>query len=274
MVRLFSVSGLGFGDEGKGATVDWICRNKVPQGSKPAMVIRHNGGPQCSHAVITPEGHTHLFHQFGSGTLAGASTYLDRDVIIDPVAMEAEGKSLEKKTDREVFLDMFIHPECMLTTMFQRLFNHAAAGMRTNTCGFGVGATRKLYLENPAANLTAIDLYSHAGNEFYRRLKWLRDRLLYIAYETNIDATLLRRTTVDEVYTPLMQAAEVIFKHHPPQHSLMRARVTDLYVFEGAQGMLLDQEYGFQPYTTWSDLSSHSVKQSMAYHDLDRKSVV
>lgn len=269
MAKLVSVTGLGFGDEGKGATVDWACRNKLPQGSKPAVVIRHNGGPQCSHAVITPEGRTHLFHQFGSGTLAGAATYLDQDVIIDPIALEAEGKSLEKKTEREVFLDLFIHPDCMLTTMFQRLFNHAAVQGRTSTCGFGVGATRKLYLENPEANITVKDLYGGAP-DLYRRLGWLRDRLCYLAYEMNVDASLLRATKVEEVYSALNRAAETIFKHNSLRKSIIQARVTSLYVYEGAQGVLLDQDYGFQPYTTWSDLTSYSVSKSIAYHNLHR----
>ena len=60
--------GLGFGDEGKGATVDFLCRRLGAD-----LVVRYCGGSQAAHSVELPDG-WHVQHQTAiqSGSL-GAS---------------------------------------------------------------------------------------------------------------------------------------------------------------------------------------------------------
>lgn len=58
--------GLGFGDEGKGATVDFLVRERSAD-----LVVRYSGGAQAGHHVVLPDGRRHTFSQFGAGTLAG-----------------------------------------------------------------------------------------------------------------------------------------------------------------------------------------------------------
>jgi adenylosuccinate synthase len=266
MARVFSVAGLGFGDEGKGATVDWICRNTPSSSQK--LVIRYNGGPQCSHAVVLPESNAmHRFHQFGSGTLAGAATYLDSGMIVDPIELVAEAKQLEALTDKTAFVDLYMHPRCPVSTIFHRLLNQAQSKNKTDTCGFGVGVVRALCLKYGAETILTIEnLYNMKPPELYQKLKWLRDAMVFVAYEANVDATQLRAVDVDAATSALQAAAEKMFQYHRP---LWRVpEFPDVYVFEGAQGFLLDQDYGFQPHTTWSDLSSYAVVQSMKYHNL------
>ena len=62
--------GLGFGDEGKGATVDYLARSLNAD-----LVVRFCGGAQAGHNVQLPDGGRHTFAQFGAGTFAGARTY-------------------------------------------------------------------------------------------------------------------------------------------------------------------------------------------------------
>src|SRR5215472_8223796 len=75
MKRAIITVGLGFGDEGKGATVDYLTRHFGAD-----LVVRYCGGSQAGHNVQLPDGRRHTFSQFGAGTLAGASgrprTYL------------------------------------------------------------------------------------------------------------------------------------------------------------------------------------------------------
>lgn len=68
MVEVKAVIGKNFGDEGKGQTVNLLCRGKN------ALVVRHNGGAQAGHTV--EEGSFRfVFHQLGSGSYQGCPTY-------------------------------------------------------------------------------------------------------------------------------------------------------------------------------------------------------
>src|SRR5213080_128782 len=83
--------GLGFGDEGKGATVDFLTRQLGAD-----LVVRYCGGSQAGHNVELPGGARHTFAQFGAGTLAPERprTYLGPAVVIDPPAMLREARHL------------------------------------------------------------------------------------------------------------------------------------------------------------------------------------
>ena len=77
------VVGLGWGDEGKGATVDFLAAQQAPG---TTAVVRFNGGQQAAHNVITPEGTHHMFSSFGSGTFSTNPTFISDYCTIDPIA--------------------------------------------------------------------------------------------------------------------------------------------------------------------------------------------
>ena len=49
--HVFVVVGVGFGDEGKGSIVDYLCRKE-----NASLVVRFNGGPQAAHHIVLPDG--------------------------------------------------------------------------------------------------------------------------------------------------------------------------------------------------------------------------
>src|SRR5262249_6068033 len=94
MRRAIITVGLAFGDEGKGATVDFLTRHFSAD-----LVVRYCGGSQAGHNVELPDGQRHTFSQFGAGTLVQAvsgrpRTYLGPNVIIDPPAIRREAEHL------------------------------------------------------------------------------------------------------------------------------------------------------------------------------------
>jgi adenylosuccinate synthase len=105
MIHGIITVGMGFGDEGKGATVDYLCRRYNAK-----MVVRYSGGAQCAHNVVTPEGVRHAFAQFGSGTFAGVPTWLGEQVIIDPLTMVNEAKVLEESGINRPLTKLQFHP--------------------------------------------------------------------------------------------------------------------------------------------------------------------
>lgn len=76
------VIGAGFGDEGKGTMVNYLCK----QSNKP-LVVRFNGGHQMGHGVVENDVR-HIFSNFGSGTLVGAPTYISEFCTVDPVELK------------------------------------------------------------------------------------------------------------------------------------------------------------------------------------------
>src|SRR3954464_6286542 len=93
MKRAVITIGLGFGDEGKGATVDFLTRHFSAD-----LVVRYCGGSQAGHNVELTTGQRHTFSQFGAGTLAPCRprTYLGPNVVIDPLALRREAEHLDE----------------------------------------------------------------------------------------------------------------------------------------------------------------------------------
>src|ERR1700722_28153 len=84
------ICGLGYGDEGKGATVDYICRTR---GVK--LICRFNGGPQTAHNVCLEDGRWHTFSQFGSGMFVpDVRTHLSHYMLVNPLNMANEEEHL------------------------------------------------------------------------------------------------------------------------------------------------------------------------------------
>ena len=78
------VIGLGYGDEGKGRTVDYLCSQ-----NPNSIVVRFSGGQQAGHTVMT-NGIKHIFSNYGAGTLQGCPTYISEHATIYPLTMLME----------------------------------------------------------------------------------------------------------------------------------------------------------------------------------------
>lgn len=244
--KAIAVVGLGFGDEGKGATTDYLVRL---HNSK--LVVRYCGGPQCSHRVELPDGTSHVFSQFGSGTLAGASTYLDRNVIIDPPAMRREAEHLKELGIRDPFELIMVHPKCLVTTSIHRYVNRereiGRGDYKHGSCGQGVGETRKYWLEHGQDAIFAEDL--NKPSVVREKLELLRQRMNREAGSHAIKET-------DQQLLSLVLAPDERFRMMVPLPTW-----NGTAIFEGAQGVLLDEWHGFHPHTTYSTVTDFHAQQ-------------
>lgn len=248
--------GLGFGDEGKGSVVDYLTRKHDAK-----LVVRYNGGCQAAHNVVLPDGRHHCFSQFGSGTLAGADTYLGRNVIIDPIGIKTEAKSLYNNFGLKP--NIYIHCKALVTTYYHMVMNRMIeASYKHGSCGLGIGQTRKYWLDYGNDAIIAKDL-----RDIYvlrDKLHLLRQRFLAVQelwgleakkyldqiYEMNLNsyARMLHNT-----YEKIRFVADLPYNHVND----------DTIIFEGAQGVLLDEYYGFHPYTTWSTTTSLHAEEEI-----------
>jgi len=138
--KVFLVIGLGYGDEGKGHTVDYLVQKHDAK-----LVVKSSGGSQCAHAVVLEDGREHTFHQFGAGTFAGAHTHLSKHMLINPVFLRDEIRDLEGCGVTDPYSLLTVHEDAMITNPFQvaanRLRETHRAGGRHGSCGHGIGET-------------------------------------------------------------------------------------------------------------------------------------
>ena len=257
--RAIVVVDLAYGDCGKGTVVDFLTRH-----CGATTVVRFNGGPQAGHNVVTPEGRHHTFAQFGSGTFVpGVRTLLSRFVLIEPYAMLAEVAHLAELGVDDAFGRLLIDADCPVITPAHQCANrlrelHRGAAAH-GTCGAGVGETMADLLDEPRLMLRAGEL--HDGPLVRRKLlAWCERKVEALGgviadlrghprAAQNIE-TITRPTWGDAAAANYAEvAARAAVVDSATALATIRGAST---IFEGAQGVLLDESFGFHPHTTWS----------------------
>jgi adenylosuccinate synthase len=241
--------GLGFGDEGKGATVDFLARELAAD-----LVVRYSGGAQAGHNVVLDDGRRHTFAQFGAGTLAGVPGYLGPRVIISPLTMVPEAEHLRELGVADPFALLMAHPDCLVATAYHAAMNRlrelARGGDRHGSCGLGIGETRHYWLRYGGEAIFAADLADR--RTLRQKLTLLRERLL-------IEMQELPR--LDPEWSEMLHAsrpgreAELLYEAAAELRVADRPPPFETAIFEGAQGVLLDEWAGFHPYTTWGTVT-------------------
>ncbi|MFG1949842.1 adenylosuccinate synthetase [Micromonospora sp. NPDC048830] len=232
---------LGYGDAGKGTVVDWLCATRPVH-----TVVRFNGGAQAAHNVVLPDGRHHTFAQFGAGTFRpGVRTHLSRHVVVDPLALAAEADHLAAVGVPDALDRLTVDGEALLATPYHRAANRAreiARGAdRHGSCGLGVGEAVAYGLAHPDEAPRVADCRTPAL--LRRRLAALRDRLT--AELGPLDAPPVEDCL--PAFTGFAGRVAIVDRAYLA--GVLRAGTC---VFEGAQGVLLDEWHGFHPYTTWS----------------------
>ena len=262
-MRALITVGLGFGDEGKGATVDFLTRQFAAE-----VVVRYSGGSQAGHNVELPDGARHTFSQFGAGTLAGAKTYLGPRMILSPGTLPPEAEHLESLGIREPNRLLTAHPECLLSTLYHMMMNRlretARGDHRHGSCGLGIGEARHYWLRYGQDAIVAGDLRD--AKVLTAKLTLLRDRFLQEMQELpSLDEPLsetMSQTRPREEADALQKCAEGMeFSHRVPDANTI--------IFEGAQGVLLDEWKGFHPYTTWSTVTADHAWELVEEEGID-----
>ena len=265
MARLIAVTGLGFGDCGKGLFTDALCR-----ASGAHAVVRFNGGAQAGHNVLLPDGRHHTFSQYGSGSFVPhIVTLITEGMVVHPSALIEETRALERSGVADPLSRIMIDGGCLVTTPFHQAANRLRELLRSEphgTCGVGVGETVRLALEEPDTALRYRDLFdSRAARAKLEeiRLCLLRDMDLADVPNTLVgkrEAGLLRDADVGGRWLAML--SELLMRAPPtPRETISGIMRRDgCVILEGAQGALLDQDVGFHPHTTWSSTLPQSAQ--------------
>ncbi len=283
-MQTVAVVGLGFGDEGKGSVVDFLAEELSAD-----WIIRANGGAQAGHNVITGDGRHHTFSQFSAGSFRPrVKTYLSRFFFLDLLALRTEAEVLRSKGVSDPLSRLYISSGATVLTPLQRSFNRLRELVRGKdahgSCGLGIGEAFALR-GDPDLQVFPPDLAelsSLRGKLARQQDYYLReaDRLLPSCADARQSGDEIGELRLDLRFPPLPRiAAERL---HAAARGLQfvsdeyAGRILDsdaTVLFEGAQGILLDQDHGFRPHVTPSHAGFTNPLQMLREHDSQRSMI-
>ena len=234
--------GLQWGDEGKGKIVDVLTR-------KYDFIARFQGGPNAGH-TLEFEGKKHVLHTIPSGVFhKGVTNVVGNGVVIDPVIFKGELDKLIEQ-EPEVLSRLKISRKAHLILPSHRLLDaagEAAKGKKKiGSTLKGIGPT---YMDKTGRNgLRVGDIQLENFPELYNTLVTKHMQLLkgYPDFEYNIEE--LEKAWFSAI--DYLRTLDII-DSEPFVHNAIREGRTILA--EGAQGTLLDIDFGTYPFVTSSN---------------------
>lgn len=237
------IVGVQWGDEGKGKVIDLLAE-------KASMVVRFSGGPNAGHTVFNPHGKFTL-HLIPAGIFYHHTTcIIGNGVVISPEVLTAELDQLTAKgidTSR-LYISARAHLIMPYHTLLDRLEEEAkgAAALGTTRSGVGPAYMDKVgRLGIRAGDLTDLDGF--------------RQRLRFVLDQKN---TLITRVhgaqplSFDEIYEQYRRYAERLAPMIRETEPMVAEAIERNHrvLLEGAQGSLLDVDFGTYPYVTSSSV--------------------
>ena len=259
------VIGAGYGDEGKGMTTDWLCHESQSRGEKP-LVIRANGGTQAAHTVQTPEGDRHVFSHHGSGTLLGVPTFLGPDFIVNAIGFRQESEKLA--VVHNVTPVVYVHPMAEVSIpadmMINQYLEESRGDSRHGSCGWGIGETmrRTTSGEDRRLNYGMLARWRAESKFGLKELhdftvKCLGGRFLPEEWH-NLPTEWRERMINEKIMGRWLEDLDYLLARTESATpvTLFGNGDYDTLIFEGAQGLGLDENGEHFPHVTWSRTGS------------------
>ena len=236
-----AVIGAQWGDEGKGKVVDMLAE-------KARLVVRFSGGDNAGHTVINPMGDFKL-HLVPSGIFYPRVTcIIGSGTVINPARLIEEIEKLNKKqvdTSRLIISDR-AHLVMPYHLLLDGLEEESRGGKAIGTTRRGIG---------PAFADKVARLGIRAGELLDK--KTFLERLSGILEHKNAILTKIygvNPLSLDEIYEQYCRYGERLSGYIRETTTIIKEAQArgEFILLEGAQGAMLDPDYGTYPYTTSS----------------------
>ncbi|MHA7943346.1 adenylosuccinate synthase [Formosa sp. 3Alg 14/1] len=238
--------GLQWGDEGKGKIVDVLT-------SKYNIIARFQGGPNAGHTLVF-NGKKHVLHTIPSGIFHDeAMNLVGNGVVIDPVIFKKELDKLEEQ-DVDYRKSLLISRKAHIILPTHRLLDAASETAKGKA---KIGSTLKgigpTYMDKTGRNgLRVGDLELSDWKERYRALADKHEAMIDF-YNVEIQYDL------KELETEFFEAVKVLksLKFIDSEEYVYQAQKLGRTILaEGAQGSLLDIDFGTYPFVTSSNTTA------------------
>lgn len=255
--KAWVVIGAGLGDEGKGLMTDYLTHS---QGC--GLVVRFNGGAQAGHTVTLPGGERHVFGHFGAGTLAGAASFLSRFFVVNPILFFKESDQLRRIISGGL-PEVYVDKDALLTTPWDMQINQilelTRGHARHGSCGIGFGETIERCLI-PRFRTTVSDLAD--PNRFSAKLDTIRHSYIPGRLK-DLNISRIPAPFDDLLTDPGLKENYVEdalrFRESVIVGGMEILKSAEHLIFEGAQGLLLDEYHPWFPHVTRSRTGLNNV---------------
>jgi adenylosuccinate synthase len=233
--------GLQWGDEGKGKIVDVFA-------SRYDVVARFQGGPNAGHSLEF-DNVKHILHNIPSGVFhKNIQNIIGNGVVIDPVIFRKEIDGLKEK-DININSNLSISRKAHLILPTHRLLDAASESAKGKS---KIGSTLKgigpTYMDKTGRN--GLRVGDTEGNDFHDKYRFLKNKHLDLLAQYDFDYELEDKEK--EWFEAIETLKEFAFvdSEHSINHLMQQGRSV---LAEGAQGTLLDIDFGSYPYVTSSN---------------------
>ncbi|SHG19764.1 adenylosuccinate synthase [Flagellimonas flava] len=238
--------GLQWGDEGKGKIVDVLTKDYD-------IIARFQGGPNAGH-TLEFDGIKHVLHTIPSGIFhKNAINIVGNGVVIDPVIFKKELDNLDK-FNIDILSKLFISRKAHLILPTHRLLDAASETAKGKA---KIGSTLKgigpTYMDKTGRNGMRVgDLEFDTWKKKYRTLADKHEAMIgFYNVDIQYDLAELEAEFYEGVETlkklRFIDSEEFIFKAQDEGKKILA---------EGAQGSLLDIDFGTYPFVTSSNTTA------------------
>lgn len=233
--------GLQWGDEGKGKIVDVLA-------PRYDVVARFQGGPNAGH-TLEFDGIKHVLHQIPSGIFRDKTrNVIGNGVVLDPVIFKAEIEKLSKY-NLNVRANLFISKKATLIIPSHRLLDQAQEKAKgENKIGSTLKGIGPSYQDKIGRQgLRVGDVLSPSFREKFKKLVDVHMDMLR-GHEVSFDWAELERQFLEAV--EFLKTFQLIDSEYFLNKELLAGSTI---LAEGAQGSLLDIDFGSYPFVTSSN---------------------
>lgn len=233
--------GLQWGDEGKGKVVDVLT-------PRYDVVARFQGGPNAGH-TLEFEGEKYVLRSIPSGIFQGGKVnIIGNGVVLAPDLFMNEAKDLEK-SGHDLKSRLHISKKAHLIMPTHRLLDAAYEQQKgknkVGTTGKGIGPT---YTDKISRNgLRVGDIFDNFEQK-YAEHKARHEKMLKALNYTDYDITEVEKTWMEGI--EYMRQFQIVDSEHEINNLLKSGKTI---LCEGAQGTMLDVDFGSYPFVTSSN---------------------
>ncbi len=238
--------GLQWGDEGKGKIVDVLTKDYD-------IIARFQGGPNAGH-TLEFDGIKHVLHTIPSGIFhKNAINIVGNGVVIDPVIFKKELENL-KKFNIDIKSKLFISRKAHLILPTHRLLDAASETAKGKA---KIGSTLKgigpTYMDKTGRNGMRVgDLEFSDWKEKYRALANKHEDMIGFY---NVDIQYDLNELENDFWKAVEELKELTFIDS--EETIFQAQRDNKKILaEGAQGSLLDIDFGTYPFVTSSNTTA------------------
>jgi adenylosuccinate synthase len=238
------VVGTQWGDEGKGKIVDWLSE-------RADVVVRFQGGHNAGHTLVI-EGDVFKLHALPSGVVRGGKlSVIGNGVVLDPwhlldeiVGLRAKGVEITPDT-------LLVAENTPLIMPYHGELDRAREGQssiaKIGTTGRGIGPC---YEDKVGRRVVRV---ADLADEATLKLRIDRALMHHNPLRKGLGLELIDR---DILYNKLVEISDKILAYAAPVWKILneKRRVGKRILFEGAQGALLDIDFGTYPFVTSSNV--------------------